>query len=223
MADSPAAPRVRRVTTDSGRSLKPYLAIVTLLVVVGVVSYSLVDRWLAEPQLTEEEAEAPVSGGGRMVIGQSGPGASSRSSPSPGSPPAESPFKPQEFTFYKSLGNTAQTPPALDPKTPAEPRVSAPPPPVTRVGSAKAARKSYTVQVGSFQDRKSAERLAAKVRHYRYTVSVTRVVLPDTGVRYRVRMGSFATREDALKLADTLKKKDKKLEPFVALNLPASS
>jgi cell division septation protein DedD len=213
---------MRRVTTDSGRSLKPYLAIVTLLLVVGVVSYSLVDRWLAEPPSSEEDAEAPVSGGGRVVIGQSVPGASSRS-PSPGSQPAESPFKPQEFTFYKSLGNAAQTPPALDPKPPAEPRVSAPPPPVTRVGSAKAARKSYTVQVGSFQDRKSAERLAAKVRHYRYTVSVTRVVLPDTGVRYRVRMGSFSTREDALKLADTLKKKDKKLEPFVALNLPASS
>jgi cell division protein FtsN len=54
-------------------------------------------------------------------------------------------------------------------------------------------------------------------------VSVTRVVLPDTGVRYRVRMGSFATREDALKLAETLKKKDKKLEPFVALVAPAAT
>jgi hypothetical protein len=36
-------------------------------------------------------------------------------------------------------------------------------------------------------------------------------------------MGSFATREDALKLAETLKKKDKKLEPFVALVAPAAT
>jgi cell division protein FtsN len=156
------------------------------------------------------------------VIGQPAPGSSARPAP-PGSQGSESPYKPQEFTFYKSLGNVGQAPPKLEPKPPAEPRASQPKPPVPRVERAQSvARKSYTVQVGSFQDRKSAERLAAKVRRYRYTVSVTRVVLPDTGVRYRVRMGSFSTREDALKLADTLKKKDKKLEPFVALNLPSS-
>ncbi len=207
------------MTSDSGRSLKPYLAIVTLVVVAGVVSYSLVERWLAEPP-PSADGEAPVAGGGRLVIGQAAPGSSARSA-APGSEGSESAYKPQEFTFYKSLGNTRQAPPALEPKPRAEPRVS--PPPATRVERAKpVARKSYTVQVGSFQDRKSAERLAAKVRHYRYTVSVTRVVLPDTGVRYRVRMGSFSTREDALKLAETLKKKDRKLEPFVALSFPAS-
>jgi cell division septation protein DedD len=210
------------VASDSGRSLKPYLAVVTLLVVVGVVSYSLVDRWLGEPQPPDDGGEASVTGGGRLVIGQPAPGSSSRS-PGSGSQGSESPYKPQEFTFYKSLGNTSQAPPALEPKAPVEPRVSRPEPPATRVERAQPVnRKSYTVQVGSFQDKKSADRLAAKVRHYRYTVSVTRVVLPDTGVRYRVRMGSFSTREDALKLAETLKKKDKNLEPFVALNLPAS-
>ncbi len=221
MADNPAAPRTRRVASDSERSLKPYLAIVTLLVVVGVVSYSLVDRWLAESQPPADDGDAPAAGGGRLVIGQPAPGSTSRPA-TPGSQASESPYKPQEFTFYKSLGNTSQAP-ALEPKPSAEPRVPPPQPPAKRVEGAKpVARKSYTVQVGSFQDRKSAERLAAKVRHYRYTVSVTRVVLPDTGVRYRVRMGSFSTREDALKLAETLKKKDRKLEPFVALNLPAS-
>lgn len=221
MAGSPSGPRVGRVASDQGHSLKPYLAIVTLLVVVGVVSYSLVDRWLTEPP-PEPDGNAAIDGGGRVVIGQSAPGSSAPRAAS-GPPGEDSPYKPQEFTFYKSLGNASQAPPKLEPKPPAEPRVSRPEPPAKRVESSRpVSRKSYTVQVGSFQDRKSAERLAAKVRHYRYTVSVTRVVLPDTGVRYRVRMGSFATREDALKLAETLKKKDRKLEPFVATNLPAS-
>jgi hypothetical protein len=218
MADSPSG---GRRASEPRHSLKPYLAIVTLLVVVAVVSYSLVDRWLAEPQ-PESDGDPVIEGGGRVVIGQSAPGSSTQRAGS-GSAGADAPYQPQEFTFYKSLGNASQAPPTLEPKPQAEPRVSPPQPPAKRVERAKTvARKSYTVQVGSFQDRKSAERLAAKVRHYRYTVSVTRVVLPDTGVRYRVRMGSFATREDALKLAETLKKKDRKLEPFVAMNVPVS-
>lgn len=220
MTDAPDPSRPRRSARDAGPSLKPYLAIVTLLVVVGVVSFSLVDRWLAEPS-PASDGDAPIDGGGRVVIGQSVPG-SSGSRPGPGPSGAEPP-KPQEFTFYKSLGNSSQAAPALEPK-PAEPRVSKPEFPAKRVERAQpTTRKAYTVQVGSFQDRESADRLAAKVRHYRYTVSVTRVVLPDTGVRYRVRMGAFATREDALKLAETLKKKDKKLEPFVALVAPAAT
>lgn len=221
MADSPDQPAARRGRRDAGPSLKPYLAIVTLLVVVGVVSFSLVDRWLAESQ-PASNGDTPIDGGGRVVIGQSVPG-------SPGQPPGPSPsqadssFKSQEFTFYKSLGNSRQSPPTLDPK-PAEPRASRPEAPAPRADRAQPVnRKSYTVQVGSFQDRKSADRLAAQVRQYRYTVSVTRVVLPDAGVRYRVRMGSFATREDALKLAETLKKKNRKLEPFVALVAPPAT
>lgn len=221
MADSPDQPTGRHGRRDAGPSLKPYLAIVTLLVVVGVVSFSLVDRWLAESQ-PASNGDAPIDGGGRVVIGQSVPGSPAQQ-PGPSPSNADSAFKPQEFTFYKSLGNSSQAPPALEPR-PAEPRASKPESPATRLDRAQPVnRKSYTVQVGSFQDRKSADRLAAKVRHYRYTVSVTRVVLPDTGVRYRVRMGSFATREDALKLAETLKKKDKKLEPFVALVAPPST
>ena len=220
MANSPAGPRADRAARGASHTLKPYLAIVTLLVVVGVVSYSLVDRWLAEPQ-PESDGDAAIDGGGRVVIGQSAPGSSKRAgSRSAGE---DSPYKPQEFTFYKSLGNASQAPPKLEPKPLAEPTVSRPEPPTKRVDPTQpVTRKSYTVQVGSFEDRQSAERLAAKVRHYRYTVSVTRVVLPDTGVRYRVRMGSFNTREDALKLAETLKKTDKKLEPFVAMNVPIS-
>lgn len=220
MSDHPTGPASGRAAKDPGPSLKPYLAIVTLLVVVAVVSYSLVDRWLAEPQ-SESDESGTADGGGRVVIGQSDP----RSSAPPAaadSSSADSSYRPQEFTFYKSLGSGSQVPPKLEPKPPAESQASPPEAAPKREEAAPVTRKSYTVQIGSFQSRKAAESLAAKVRHYRYTVSVTRVVLPDAGVRYRVRMGSFATREDALKLADTLKKKERTIDPFVATNLPTS-
>ncbi|MFZ5876309.1 MAG: SPOR domain-containing protein [Nitrospirota bacterium] len=219
MTDAPA--KSRGASRGAGSpSLKPYLAIVALLVVIGVASFSLVERWLAEPTPDASSEDDALTGGGRVVIG------SKSASPEPkppagGSPSTEAPYKPQEFTFYKSLGNTAEPEPKLEP-----PPVSAAPPratPSAKTAERKGAvsRKAYTVQVGSFQDRKSAERLATKVRRYQYTVSVNRVVLPDSAVRYRVRVGSFATRDDALKVAEILKKKER-VEPFVALVAPST-
>jgi len=116
------------------------------------------------------------------------------------------------------LGGAAIPEPKLDPRAAAppparpkaEPRASEPREPVGRL------KTSYTVQVASFRDRATADRLAVRLRRDRYVVTVARVVLPDAGVRYRVRVGTFKTRQDALRLADILKTKEK-LDPFVAL------
>jgi DedD protein len=219
MADTQAKSRPGSKRT-AGPSLKPYLAIVALLVVVGVASYSFVERWLVEPTTDSPPEGEVMTGGGRVVIGSKAASTSPKP-PATGSPSAEAPYKSQEFTFYKSLGNTTEPEPKLEPppSIPAA-RVA---PAVTPAGRGETvSRKSYTVQVGSFQDRKSAERLATKVRRYQYSVSINRVVLPDSGVRYRVRVGSFATRDDALKVAEILKKKER-VEPFVALVAPFAS
>lgn len=219
MADPPSNARTRS-RPDPGGSLKPYIAIVALLVVVGVVTFSFVERWLAEPTQEGREPDEPLAGGGRVVIGQASQSGTSAAESKPAAP--DEPYKPQDFTFYKSLGNSAEPAPKLEPQ-PRVPAASAPkPPPKPAERATTAPRKSYTVQIGSFQDRKSAERLAAKVRRYPYTVSVTRVVLPDAAVRYRVRIGSFRKREDALKLAETLQKVEK-LQPFVAVVGPSST
>jgi cell division septation protein DedD len=216
MTDAPAKARGAS-RQGGGPSLKPYLAIVTLLAVIGVVSFSLVERWLADPVADAPSEEEAMTDGGRVVIG-------SKVAP-PHTPPnapasAEAPYKPQDFTFYKSLGNTAEPEPKLEPPpAPVTPPVSPSATPADRKGAPS--RKAYTVQVGSFQDRKAAERLATKFRRYKYTVSVNRVVLPDSAVRYRVRVGSFASRDDALKVAEILKKKER-VEPFVALVAPAA-
>lgn len=196
-----------------GRALKPYVAIAALVVVAAVVGFSLAERWLVGTPPEDETLTETGTGGGRVVIGRPDRGPVPPVAPQEQSPAPDASYKPEEFTFYKSLGGTGATEPTLTPSRP-----SVPPPPV-KPDAERAARpgpsKTYTVQVGSFQDRRAADRLAARVRRYRHVVSVHRVVLPDSGVRYRVRMGAFRTRQDALKLAATLKQTEK-LDPFVA-------
>lgn len=198
---------------SGGRPLKPYVAIVACVIVASVVAFALIERWVADPV---RGVDAPVGDpeGGRVVIGGPERVPSKPATPEPISPPSGASYKPEEFTFYKSLGNPSTPEPALAPSLPPAPPPQAASPKTEPVR--KAVSKSYTVQVGSFQDRRAADRLAARVRRYRHTVSVHRVVLPDAGVRYRVRLGSFRTRQDALTLAETLKKRER-LEPFVAL------
>jgi hypothetical protein len=199
----------------TGRSIKPYLAVAACLVVAVVVAFSVIERWT--PGFSSEEAgdEGGIEGAGRVVIGRPA-GKSPPSSREPSAPGGA--YKSEEFTFYKSLGGAAIPEPKLDPR-------AASPPPVRPKAEPRAPelrdpvgklKTSYTVQVASFRDRATADHLATRLRRDRYVVTVARVVLPDAGVRYRVRVGTFKTRQDALRLADILKTKEK-LDPFVAL------
>jgi hypothetical protein len=210
--------RVRRDAAEAGRSLKPYVAIVACVVVAGVGLFSLIERWAPAPTSNDQDVVGVIEGGGRVVIGRPSTGATTGTS-ADGATNA-SPYKPEEFTFYKSLGSPAIPAPKLDPRPiPSPPPAPKADPKVERAGRphrAPAIRKSYTVQVGSFQDRKGAEQLATRLRRRHHLVSVNRVVLPSTGVRYRVRVGAFKTRQDARQLADLLKTTEK-LSPFVAL------
>ena len=204
----------------TSRSIKPYLAVAACLVVAVVVAFSVIERWTPgfSPEETGGAESVGGASGGRVVIGGRPSG---RVAPAPAGGERSTPgtaYKPEEFTFYKSLGGAAIPEPKLDsraaappPARPkAEPRAAEPREPVGRV------KTSYTVQVASFRDRATADRLAARLRRDRYVVTVARVVLPDAGVRYRVRVGTFKTRQDALRFADILKTKEK-LDPFVAL------
>jgi cell division protein FtsN len=198
--------------------LKPYLAIVACVVVAAVVVFTVLERWALRSALEDPDAGGAVEGAGRVVIGP--PPAQPRSSTRHGPKRAtgDSTYKAEDFTFYKSLGNQTIPAPKLDPR-PAPP--SPAPPKAAAKAKSEAApraiqRPRYTVQVGSFRDRASADRLAVRLRRHHSAVSVTRVLLPTSGVRYRVRVGMFKTRQDARRVADTLKTKEK-LSPFVAL------
>lgn len=60
----------------------------------------------------------------------------------------------------------------------------------------------YTIQIASFQDRESAERLALELESRGLDAYVEKTTIPRRGVWYRVRVGSFATKEEARSWAE---------------------
>ncbi|MEO5656799.1 MAG: SPOR domain-containing protein, partial [Nitrospiria bacterium] len=155
--------RVNR-DTAGGRALKPYMAIAALVVVAAVVGFSLAERWLVGPPSEDEALTETSTGGGRVVIGRPERSSVPPVTPQENAPAPDASYKSEEFTFYKSLGGTSATEPTLTP--------SRPPSPPAKSDVERAARpgpsKTYTLQVGSFQDRRAADRLAARVRRYRH-------------------------------------------------------
>jgi len=119
-------------------------------------------------------------------------------------PPAE---KPEPLTFHDRLTKEtpAPAPPAdaaprpvpAPPPAPAEP--VAPPPvapaPAAPPSPAPAAQKAWTVQLAAAEDRGEAERLAA--RFASLNPRVEEALIPGKGRFYRVRVGSFDTKESA--------------------------
>jgi cell division septation protein DedD len=69
----------------------------------------------------------------------------------------------------------------------------------------------YTVQVGSFLEEKAAVQILNSLKLKRYPAFVKKVEIPGYGASYRVRIGTFGTREKAYLYGENLKK----LEPFI--------
>lgn len=86
----------------------------------------------------------------------------------------------------------------------------APAPPTE--AAAKPATKTadgYLVQVGSFQSRHKAQQFGNKFKVLGYKPQVAMVDLPNKGKWFRVVIGGFATKGEALKAADLLSEKIK--------------
>ena len=102
-------------------------------------------------------------------------------------------------------------PPSAAPAPPAEASspvasISLPPPPERgpRPGPGEpSSRSRYTVQVGAYRARQPAEILRSSLVAAGHDAHVVAIDAPG-GVRYRVRVGSFSTREDAREAADRL-------------------
>jgi cell division septation protein DedD len=74
---------------------------------------------------------------------------------------------------------------------------------------------AFTLQLSAFQNRPEAERFAAKLRDRGYAPFILAAEVPHKGTWYRVRMGSFASKEAASRyLADF--KRETQLQAFVA-------
>lgn len=88
-----------------------------------------------------------------------------------------------------------------------QPQVDTAPPPVEepRATVVAAGEGIYTVQVSSWQSRRNAEADAARFQGQGHEVYVQRANIPEKGgIWYRVRVGRFATQEEAQALADDL-------------------
>jgi cell division septation protein DedD len=68
-------------------------------------------------------------------------------------------------------------------------------------------KRVYTIQVGAMKDRALAEGLASKMKKNGYSASVAS---SDTSgkVLYKVRLGTFPSREDAVREAERIKKNE---------------
>jgi cell division septation protein DedD len=74
---------------------------------------------------------------------------------------------------------------------------------------------AFTLQISAFQDKGEADRFAADLRGRGYAPYIISAQVAGKGTWYRVRMGSFKTREDASRyLADF--KRETRLDAFVA-------
>jgi cell division septation protein DedD len=125
--------------------------------------------------------------------------------------PAAPPSKPEPLTFHDRLTKESPAPPPPpEPAARAEPPAPAPPPaaPPAPAASAQApprvepsppsgdpALKPWTVQLAASEDRAEAERLAA--RFVALNPRIEEAVIPGKGRFYRVRVGSFETKDAA--------------------------
>ncbi|QRO01853.1 SPOR domain-containing protein [Archangium violaceum] len=76
---------------------------------------------------------------------------------------------------------------------------------------------AFTLQISAFQNRPEAERFAAKLRDRGYAPYIVSAEVPNKGTWYRVRMGSFPSKDAASRyLADF--KRETQLQAFVAGN-----
>lgn len=204
-----------------------------VLVLAGVVGFPLVfdsqprpvaldipieipDRTKVAP-LGQADAERPAASG--AIAGQSSAGAiAGIASPAASTaPPATASTATSASTPSKvPVGDTKPTP-KPEPKTEPKP-VAKPAPKPAAKPEAKADAKTdasadgrYVVQVGAYAEAASLRDARQKVEKIGFK-TYTQVVGPKTALRTRVRVGPFATKAEADKAAEKIKK----------LNLPAA-
>jgi cell division protein FtsN len=66
----------------------------------------------------------------------------------------------------------------------------------------------FTVNIGSFRERTSAERLTNELKAKGYKAFVAEATIPQKGTWYRVSVGRFPSREEAQAFARTVKEKE---------------
>jgi cell division septation protein DedD len=74
---------------------------------------------------------------------------------------------------------------------------------------------AFTLQISAFQNRPEAERFAAKLRDRGYAPYIVSAEVPNKGTWYRVRMGSFPSKDAASRYLNDFKR-ETQINAFVA-------
>jgi DedD protein len=111
------------------------------------------------------------------------------------SAPAPAPAKPSEDRPRTVAPAVAAPPP---PKAPAAPPPTAPP---------ADGKPKFTLQISSFQERAEADALVSRLVGAGYKPFVVMSDVPDRGIFFRVRIGEYPSRQDALTAKEEFEKK----------------
>jgi DedD protein len=98
--------------------------------------------------------------------------------------------------------------PAPAPSTPKPATVAAAPAPEGAAPAAKAESR-FTLQISSFQERAEADALAARLSKDGYKPFIVMSDVPEKGIFFRVRIGEFVARTDAMTAKEEFEKKQK--------------
>jgi len=101
-----------------------------------------------------------------------------------------------------AAGRTDPAPRPAQTKTPAPAAKKEPAAP------AASSKVRYTVQVGAYPEKAMAEEEVRNMKRRGYAAFLVATNIPDKGIWYRVRIGSFANKDAAEKLANDLKAKE---------------
>jgi len=119
-------------------------------------------------------------------------------------PPEQETMRPEDMTFPHVLTGTAK------------PKLPPPKPSAKTAKTAKTANGvAFTVQVGAFKDKSTANSLAAKLKKKGYSSGV-QTTKGAGGSIYKVHVGSFKSKDDAHRMADRLASKER-LKTFVTV------
>jgi cell division septation protein DedD len=154
--------------------------------------------------------------------------ASTAASPAASAPPASKPAtvaraaavpvttapetKPERKTEPEKKADPVRATPAESVATRSTPAAAHPAP---KVPDATSAAGAFTLQLGASPNRDDAERQASRLREKGYAPYIVSAEVPGKGTWYRVRMGSFPTKDAATRYLQDFKR-ETQAEAFVA-------
>jgi cell division septation protein DedD len=193
------------------------------------------ERARAAPPLTfQEELTKPASAAPAAIRppavsapAATPPGPTAVAATTAASPAASAPAASKPATVARAAAVPVTTAPEAKPEKKTDPVRVTPPEsvatrstpaaahPAPKVPDATSAAGAFTLQLGASPNRDDAERQASRLREKGYAPYIVTAEVPGKGIWYRVRMGSFPTKDAATRYLQDFKR-ETQAEAFVA-------